>query len=203
MPDPDQPTGPTPDTPGPTPDAAEPDAGQDLSTDGDAAAAAAEAEPPFIRELRSTPRRARRTTARRRGRVISEGGIVDDPDQPQTATVRSEAHEGEDTADPAPTEDATVPGVLDATGQVIGAPVDAGVGPASTAPGQQAPAQPAGAAATDPAAPGGRMVDPGVFVVVAARAYLEGLDAHGADHPVTQDRLDALRRTLDVYAGDV
>lgn len=140
------------------------------------------------RELHTSPRRARRAPARRRGRVISEGGVVDDDDQPRTATVRSEAHEG-----PAGPPQADAPpepgGVLDASGQLIGADMP-----------EPHAAPPAGDPAA--AAQAGRMVDPGVFVVVAARAYLDGLDTYGADHPVTVDRLAALRRTLDVYAGE-
>ena len=137
-------------------------------------------------ELGATPRRARRGTARRRGRLIGEHGEVEPDTGSATATVRSETAEA-GAGTPAPTPPPPTPEVLDGEGRPIEDPA-------------------AVPAAGQDAGPGTsrvhHVVEPAVFLAMAVRSYLDGLDTHGHEHPVTVDRLARLRETLAAHDGD-
>ncbi|MFP4311279.1 MAG: hypothetical protein ACLFS9_04755 [Nitriliruptoraceae bacterium] len=152
----------------------------------------------FAEDLEAGSARRRRGTARRRGRVLHEGVVHEDHGLADggsgRARVRSEAQEG-----PVPSRgDAEVgPGPLLGAD---GAPLPAGQ--------VSAPADDAGSTPRDPSegahhpGPSTSVVDPSVFLVMAVRSYLDGLDAFGPDDPRTADRLARLRKTLAVYDGD-
>ena len=128
--------------------------------------------------------RSRSGTVRRRTRVV-RGPDGPDPaaaEGGERARVRSVAQEGVQAGEPAPaTEPERPAGMLDARGQPI-------ADTAATA-----------AAAAAAAVTGAGAAEPGRFLADAVRRYLDGLDRLGADHEVTRDRLEQLRRTLDRY----
>lgn len=115
--------------------------------------------------------RMRRGRARRRGRTISEDGAGE---LHEPAGVSSTADE--DDQPDIPREVAETREMLDASGAVL---------PAE----ESAPRPPLTA----------RAVDGGALLADAVRSYLDGLDSRGAGDPVTEDRLDRLRRTLEQY----
>lgn len=155
----------------------------------------------FAEDLEAGAGRRRRGTARRRGRVLHEGVVHEDEPTgdaeagPERARVRSEAHEGPlppaDEAEVAPAR------LLGADGTPLTDPdTSPRAGPAAaSSPEHSGPARhPAGHAT---------VVDPSVFLVMAVRSYLDGLDRYGQDDPRTVDRLARLRETLAVYDGDL
>ena len=113
--------------------------------------------------------RMRRGRVRRRGRMISEDGAEV---LRGPSPVRSTAHEPGvgDAPPPAPERE-----MLDANGAVL----------------------PAEATASRPTT--ARAIDAGAVLAETVRSYLDGLDDRGPDDPVTVDRLDRLRRTLEQY----
>lgn len=218
-----------PDTPQPPPAADEPadpgrqDGAERAATGGETDAEAA-APSPFEEVLRAEPRRRRRGMARKRGRVIGEGGQVQDPSWSETAQVRSESEEGyggsEEPDGPAE--------LLGANGEPITDPAGAGPAAAGGSLGADAASGGVGAGADElgadagggdrggvgrgggPADGGGsgRVSTPRVieasaqaaaFLAMAVRSYLDGVDRYGADAELTVDRLERLRETLAVY----
>ena len=113
--------------------------------------------------------RMRRGRVRRRGRMISEDGAEV---LQGPAGVRSTADEAGMAGTPPPVPEREM---LDANGAVL--PAEATASRPSTA----------------------RAIDAGSVLAEAVRSYVDGLDARGPDDPVTADRLDRLRRTLEQY----
>jgi len=127
--------------------------------------------------------RSRSGTVRRRTRVVRGPGGPESvaPEGDERARVRSVAQEGVAPGDPAAAPAPERPAMLDAMGQPI-------ADTAATA-----------AAAAAAAVTGAGAAEPGRYLADAVRRYLDGLDRLGADHEVTRDRLEQVRRTLDRY----
>lgn len=164
---------------------------------------AAPAPSPFERVLGTEPRRARPGVARRRGRVIGEGGVVESEEDQGLARVRSSSEEaGRDDV-----EEEDDDALLDASGAVIaghGGDEAASTSPPTGAGSEGAHGPGAAASGADPAGmsapPLVRSQAPAAaFLALAVRSYLDGVDRHGIDAEISRDRLARLRETLAVY----
>lgn len=140
--------------------------------------------------------RGRASTVRRPRRVVRgapSSGRLDDATEPEQVRVRSTAEEGPAThqpSQPPPSPDEPEGGLLDASGQVIergiAGPRDAdeAAGPVAAPQGTPPPPQ---------------VLDASVFLFDAVRGYLDAVDEHGVDAPITVDRRARLRRTLELW----
>lgn len=155
--------------------------GEDSTAQQRSAHPAADALEKFAAAAAEAPPRARRRTARPRGRTVY-GSEASSPQGP--ARVRGTVEEGPASPgapSPEQPQAAPEPPLLDGAGSPLTPPP-----PPTTQP------EPVAAQHST----GSPVVDPAVFLVAAVRSYLDGLDAHGAAHPVTEDRLLRLRETL-------
>ena len=142
----------------------------------------AEALEEFAAAAADAPPRARRRTARPRGRTIHGGEASAPKAQARVRGAVEEGPAGSDGPSPDAASAGEEPTMLDGAGSPLAPPPP--------------PPAASGAAAGQEGSAGAHVVDPAVFLVAAVRSYLDGLDAHGPAHPVTEDRLLRLRDTL-------